>query len=963
MVIFLTGNGKGRMKEWYNPHEIEEKWHRRWEDKKIFQPEPDDREKFFITIPYPYLNGNLHAGHTRTFTIGDVVARYKRMMGYNVLFPMGFHATGTPIVGLAEQIQKKDPETIRVYNLLHEIPLDVLDRIQTPEQIVEYFSREDEAAMKIIGFSIDWRRKFTTTDPHYQKFITWQFNLLRSKNKVVKGSHPVRWCPNDENPVEDHDILRGEDATIIDYTLIKFKLDGDILPCATLRPETVFGVTNLWVNPKIVHVRIKVNGELWIVSREAFEKLRYTDKKVELIGETPGEELIGKKVTNPVTGSSVMILPASFVCPENGSGIVMSVPAHAPYDYLALCDLKGVDLTKYGISEDVSSIPLISLIKVPEYGKYPAVDAVKELKVKDQNDPKAEEATKLVYRREFHGGVLTETTGKYAGMTVSKIKDVLTRDLIENGFADVFYEFSEQPVICRCGATCVIKMVENQWFLNYSDPSWKEQVYTCLKNMEIIPPEMRVDFENKVDWLKDKACARRKGLGTRLPWDTAWMIESLGDSTIYMGYYIIAKYLDEFTPEQLKDEFFNYCFLGKGTPDEVSEKTGIDTGVIKSIRSDFEYWYPVDLRSSGKDLVPNHLLFFLFHHVAIFPEKYWPRAIAINGFVSLEGQKMSKSKGPILTLRSAVKEYGADVTRLYILSTAEHVQDADWRKADVEATRKQMERFYRLAYDFINSGDAGELKLIDKWMQSRLQFRIKETIQALNMMQTRRAVQNAFYLLMNDMKWYERRGGRAARKQILNTWIRLMAPFTPHICEEIGEETGMDMVSLARFPEVDPALIDKGAELAEETTANTLRDMEEIIRLIKIKPKKIVLYTSPAWKKQVLKKALEIKKEKSPDMKTLMNAIMGDPAMRVYGKEIPKFAQKVITDIQGMEKDLMDALLEVDFDEISALNEAREFLSCAVGCCIEIYSADAPEYDPQGKSRFASPMRPAIYIE
>jgi len=951
------------MKERYNPHEIEEKWQRIWTESKIFQPEPDDREKFFITIPYPYLNGNLHAGHTRTFTIGDVVARYKRMLGYNVLFPMGFHATGTPIVGLAEQIQKKDPETMRVYNKLHEIPLDVLNTIQTPEQIVEYFSREAEAAMKIIGFSIDWRRRFTTTDPHYKKFITWQFDLLHSKNKVVKGAHPVRWCPNDENPVEDHDILRGEDATIIDYTLIKFKLNGDILPCATLRPETVFGVTNLWMNTKIVHVRVKANGESWIVSREAYEKLRFTDKKVELIGELAGDELIGKKVTNPVTGSSVLILPASFVSPENGSGIVMSVPAHAPYDYLALSDLKGRDLTKYGISEDVSSIPLISLIKVPEYGKFPAVDAVKELKVKDQNDPKAEEATKLVYRREFHGGVLTETTGKYAGMAVSKIKDLLTRDLIEKGVADVFYEFSESPVVCRCGATCVIKMVENQWFLNYSDPSWKEQVYTCLKNMKIIPPEIRVDFENKVDWLKDKACARRKGLGTRLPWDNAWMIESLGDSTIYMCYYIIAKYLDKFAPEQLKEEFFNYCLLGKGTPEEVSEKTGIYQDVIKSIRSDFEYWYPVDLRTSGKDLIPNHLLFFLFHHVAIFPEMYWPRAIAINGFVSLEGQKMSKSKGPILTLRSAVKEYGADVTRLYILSTAEHVQDADWRKADVESTRKQVERFYKLAYDIIRSEDTEEIKLIDKWMLSRLQYRIIETADALNRIQTRRAVQNAFYMLMNDMKWYERRGGSTARKHILNTWVRLMAPFTPHICEEIGREMGMDIVSLARFPVADAELTDKGAELSEEIIANTLHDMEEIIRLIRIKPKRIILYTSAEWKKQVLKKAIAMKKDNTLDMKTLMNTLMSDPDMHTFRKEIPKFAQKIITDIQGMEPDLMNALLDVDFDEVSALNEARDFIRGVVECNVEIFSADSPGYDPQSKSRFASPMRPAIYIE
>lgn len=959
-------SGELIMKEWYNPREIEEKWQRKWSEEKIFEPEPDDREKFFITIPYPYLNGNLHAGHTRTFTIGDVIARYKRMLGYNVLFPMGFHATGTPIVGLAEQIKNKDPETMRVYNQLHQIPLDILDNIQTPEQIVEYFSEEAESAMKIIGFSIDWRRKFTTTDPHYKKLITWQFILLRSKNRIVKGAHPVRWCPNDKNPVEDHDILKGEDATIIEYTLIKFKLGENILPCATLRPETVFGVTNLWVNPSILHLRVRVNCETWIVSKEAYDKLRFSDKNVELLEEINSDELIGKKVTNPVTGSLVPILPASFVSPENGSGIVMSVPAHAPYDYLALRDLAGVDLSKYGITEDVSSIQLISLIKVPEYGKYPAVDAVLELKVKDQNDPKAEEATKLVYRREFHGGVLTETTGKYAGMAVSKIKDMLTHDLIEQEVADIFYEFSKQPVVCRCGATCVIKMVKDQWFLNYSEPSWKEQVYKCMKNMQIIPPELRVEFENKIDWLKDKACARRKGLGTKVPWDTEWIIESLGDSTIYMSYYIIAKYLDKFEPEQLKEEFFNYCLLGEGTAQDAASSTGIDISIINNIRNDFLYWYPVDLRSSGKDLIPNHLLFFLFHHTAIFPEIHWPLAIAINGFVSLEGQKMSKSKGPILTLKSAVKEYGADITRLYILSTAEHVQDADWRAADIESTRKQFERFYKMAYDCINGEQnpgSSESKFIDKWMSSKLQYRIKETADALNKMQTRRAIQNAFYHMMNDMKWYERRGGISARKEILDVWIRLMAPFTPHVCEEIQEHSGKNFISSDKFPEADISLIDRGAELAEEITGNTLRDIEEIIRLIRIKPKRVILYTAASWKKKVLNKAIMMKKDNVLDMKNLMNALISDPVMRQYAKEIPKFAQKTINDVQGMEIELMDSLTEVDFDETKALYEAVDFLSREIGCNIEIYSADESGYDPQGKSKQAVPMRPAIYIE
>ncbi|MFQ6120676.1 MAG: leucine--tRNA ligase, partial [Methanosarcinales archaeon] len=464
------------MNSTYNCKVIEKKWQERWHKDHIFEAEPDNREKFFITIPYPYLNGNLHAGHTRTFTIGDVIARYKRMQGYNVLFPMGFHVTGTPIVGLAELIQKKDPQTRYVYTHFHDVPEDILYSLDTSEKIVEYFSKESENAMKSIGFSIDWRRKFTTTDPQYKKFIEWQYHLLYNKGLVVKGTHPVRWCPNDENPVEDHDILKGEDANIIDYTLIKFKLNDIILPCATLRPETVFGVTNLWINPDLTYFKIKVNKEIWIVSSEAYEKLimQYINKEIEFIGKVSGKSLIGDVVINPVTGDKVINLPASFVKGENGTGIVMSVPAHAPYDYLALRDL-----------QKHTEIKPISLIEVPEFGEYPAIEVCEELKVKDQNDPKAEDATRLVYKKEFHSGVLKSITGKYAGMKVSEIKEVLAKDLIADGLADVLYDFSESPVICRCGTPCVVKMVKDQWFLNYSNKEWKKKVLQYLKKMQI----------------------------------------------------------------------------------------------------------------------------------------------------------------------------------------------------------------------------------------------------------------------------------------------------------------------------------------------------------------------------------------------------------------------------------------------------------------------------------------------
>jgi leucyl-tRNA synthetase len=962
------------MEQDYDAQRIENKWQSRWNESRIFEPEPDEREKYFITIPYPYLNGNLHAGHTRTFTIGDVIARHKRMLGYNVLYPMGFHVTGTPIVGLAELIESKDPQTMDVYSRLHRIPDDILETLTTPERIVEYFSVEAEKAMRSIGYSIDWRRKFTTTDDTYKKFIEWQFNLLHDKGLIVKGAHPVKWCPNDNNPVEDHDILHGEEATIVDFTLIKFQYDGIILPCATLRPETIFGVTNLWVNPEIEHAKLKVTKdgceEIWVVSQEAYRKLTFTDRTVEFIENVPGKDLVGIKVTNPLSGKEVITLPASFVKPGNGSGIVMSVPAHAPYDYLALKDLYDKDMSEYGITEDLRDIKLISLIQAKEFGDFPAVEAVEQFGVKDQNDPKAEEATKIVYRREFHGGVLKENTGKYAGVAVSKIKDILTRDLIEEGIGEIFYEFSE-PVVCRCGTKCVVNMVKGQWFLNYSDPAWKDKVYKCIEGMDIIPEEIRVEFNNKVDWLKDKACARKKGLGTRLPFDTNWLIESLGDSTIYMSYYITNKFFAQgIDVDQLKPSLFDYVLLGKGSVQQTAIDTGIPETLIANIKSDFDYWYPVDLRSSGKDLVPNHLLFFLFHHVAIFEEDKWPRALAVNGFVSLEGQKMSKSKGPILTLREAVDTYGADVSRMYILSSAEQTQDADWRNIGVESSKKQVERFYKLAKEIIDSGATSgieaELKLIDRWMLSRLQQCVRETNNEMTSIRTRSSLQNAFFLLYNDVKWYQRRGGTALLYDVLDVWVRLMAPFTPHICEEIWSEMGHgegDFVSQAAYPIFCPRFVDNDAELAEELMCSTLSDIEEIIKVTKIKPKMVALYTAPDWKSKAFRMALEMKNEEDLNPGKLIKTLMSDPENRKYGKEIPKYIQKLVPDVSSMKTERFEMLLGMTLDEMTILKENIGCLSNEIGCPIQVYTADNPEYDPESKSRFAAPLRPAIYLE
>jgi|Deesub1362A_J573_1020465.scaffolds.fasta_scaffold00850_13 leucyl-tRNA synthetase len=931
--------------------EIEKKWQQMWEKERIFQPEPTDKPKFFITIPYPYLNGNLHAGHTRTFTIGDAVARFKRMKGYNVLFPMGFHVTGTPIIGLAELIQKRDPNTIRVYGQYHDVPEDILLRLNTPEKIVDYFSKEALEAMKNIGFSIDWRRVFTTTDETYQKFIEWQFYRLKELDLVVKGTHPVRYCPHDKNPVEDHDLLHGENATVVDFTVIKFyyEEDGDkiIFPCATLRPETVFGATNIWLKPA-KYILARVDDETWLISREAYEKLTFTDKKVELIGEVDAEKFFGKYAVNPVNGMKIPILPADFVDLDNATGIVMSVPAHAPYDYIAIEDLKRSDIAeKYRIGKEMlESIKPIVLIKIENENanssdtEVPAKEITEELGIKTQSDPELEKATKLLYKKEFHKGILLEITGEYAGMKVSQIKDKLQRDLIEKGIGDIFYEFSEKPVVCRCGTKCVIKVVRDQWFLNYSKPEWKNTVLGHLERMQIIPDYYKEEFRNKIEWLKDKACARRKGLGTKIPWDKEWLIESLSDSTIYMAYYILAKYINEgkLRAENMTKELLDYVLLGRGSVDAASKSSGMDKKFVEQIRNDFTYWYPVDVRSSGKDLVANHLLFFLFHHIAIFPEEYWPRAIAVNGYVSLEGKKMSKSKGPLLTMKRAVQENGADVTRMYILYASEYDSDADWRKKDVESLASHLKRFYEL----VAENYTREIKppsMLDRWLISRLQRIIRETTDAMENFQTRRAVNSAFFEMMSDVRWYLKRGGDNLAI-ILDDWLKLLSPFAPHICEEIWHLKHDDFISVQRYPEFDESKLDREAEAAEEYIKNLIGDIKEILKFVKAET--VYIAVAEPWKSDVTNIALE-----EGNFKDAMKRIMSDKRFKEVSREIPNFIKKVLKD--GGEF--------IKLDEEKIIEDNREFISLEVGVKVILDSEKVPE----SKRRLSMPGKPAIY--
>src|SRR3989338_9067667 len=800
---------------------IEKKWRQKWIDTRQFESDPNDKEKKFITVAYPYPNSPQHIGHGRTYTLADVHARFYRMQGFNVLFPMGFHYTGTPILGMAKRVEANDKELISNLKNLYEVPEETIKEFVEPVKIANYFHQEIKAGMIEMGYSIDWRREFTTIDPVYSKFIEWQINTLREKNLIIQGSHPVGWCPKDQNPVSQHDTLGDVEPDFTEYILIKFKFEDYIIPTATLRPETIFGVVNLWINPEIIYRKITVDDEKWIVSKECAYKMEFLDKKITYDGEIKGSELIGKTVTVPHRNESIVMFPASFVESETGTGIVMSVPAHAPFDYQALIDLKKSKIEPV-LSTKVNAITPISIIETEGYGENPAKEAVEKFGVVDQKDPKLEEATKEVYGKEFYGGKLKSNTEQFAGIKVAYAKDTIKDWLIKNKHAGILLELTNTPVKCRCGAECVVKVLNNQWFLNYGDKDWKELATKCFDSMNILPQEIRSEFNYVIGWLRERACARQHGLGTKLPWDKDWIVESLSDSVIYMAYYIISKFVNNKTivADNLSKEFFDYIFLDKGDSDKVSSITKISPNIINEIKKEFQYFYPVDSRHSRRYLVPNHLTFFVLNHVAIFPQNNWPKEIVVNGSVLMNGSKMSKSMGNIIPLRKAIQDYGADPIRLAIIISAELLQDADFNMESVSGIQNKLESLYNEC-SRLKAEKMDNLEAEDKWILSKTQIMVSEVTKSIEKMRLREALHDILFSFESDLSWHIKRVNAKNREnisgilhQINSTRVAMLSQFAPHIAEELWEKLGhSNLVSTSQWPEFSAENVNASAKI------------------------------------------------------------------------------------------------------------------------------------------------------
>ena len=527
-------------------------------------------------------------------------------------------------------------------------------------------------------------------------------------------------------------------------------------------------------------------------------------------------------------------MPSDFVKGDVGTGIVTSVPSDAPYDYIALRDLQQNKelIKKYKLNEnEIKEIRPIPIIQTKKYGELAGEKVIKENKIENQNDKKLFSLTQEVYKEGFHNGILLDNCGEYSGMKVIEAKEKMKESLIKSNKADIMYDLSEE-VICRCGNKVIVKKIDDQWFIKYSDEKITSETKNHTKEMLIKPKQYKDNIQRVLDWFQDRACARMGNwLGTKLPFDKKWTIEPISDSTLYPIYYLVSLYYNEgkIKLDEMNEKFFDYVFLGKGKP---------ENKIWEEIRKDVEYWYPLDINLGGKEHQTVHFPVFLMNHIAILPKGMWPNGIFVNYWIIGKCSKISKSKGGAQPIPEAIEKYGVDSMRLYYSHIASPENDVVWDEKTVINYRKNIERIYRLILKTTELENKKDEEL-DKKLIIDLNKEIKLITDSIEIFDLRTATNSAFFILYSKLNDYLNKNG--ANKEIISEfvskWLKLIAPFCPHISEELWEKLGnRNFVSLEKWPEANLEIIKKKKI---DINQKTIFHITEIINKLESKGRKI----------------------------------------------------------------------------------------------------------------------------
>lgn len=932
--------------------QIEQKWQKKWSDAELGRAQvKKNKEKFMMIFAYPGISGFLHVGHMRGFSYTDAICRYERLHGKEILFPVGTHASGNQAIAFANKVKNNDQEWLN-YLKNNGCPEEQITKLTDPKEVINYFNQVYiNDYWKKFGFLCDWDRFTCTTYPDYEKFIQWQFQKLQQKDLLIQKPYYATACINC-GPVaidpSETDIARGGNAEKQEYTLLKFKMQEDYLIAATLRPETIFGQTNLWINPEGKYVKVQVEGENWIISEQAAEKIRYQKDDVLLKEDIEPKKIIGKKVLAPGINQEIIILPASFCNPNRGTGIVTSVPSDAPYDYIALKTLQKnpQECKEYELNyNEVKSIQLIPIIKSKDLGDFPAKEITEKMNITLLEDPKLEEATKEVYKSGYHTGVMMDSCGKYANLKVEQAKELIKAELLQEKNADLLHDLSEE-VICRCGNKVIIKRIDDQWFIRYSDAELTERSKEQAKEMNIFPQEYYENLPSILDWFSDRACARLGNwMGSKFPFDEKWTIEPISDSTLYPIYYIVSKHINNknIKTEELTESFFDYVFLGKG---EGKEKW-------KEIREEFDYFYPLNLNLGGKEHKTVHFPVFLMNHVAILPESKWPQGIFVNWWVTGKGSKISKSKGGAEPIPSAIEKYGVDAMRLYYAHIGSPHVDVVWTEDTVLNYKNALEKIHTIVESSKKLN--GKSKTIDQWLISRTHHHLKKINESMKEYNLRELASITYFSMYDDLKWYLKRGGENQKtiKEFLFIWCKLINPITPHLSEELNQEE--QLISCSNWPKADETKTNHYIEANEILIRETIENMRNVIKLAKIEtPKQFTLFIAQDWLYTlftILTKEIKVTR----DVGEIMKRVLAEEKIALNGKEIGKIVISILKDTSKL-----PFTITSQESELKSMQEAIRFFELEFECEIKVVLAEESEH-PKAKS--AMPGKVGILVE
>jgi leucyl-tRNA synthetase len=330
----------------------------------------------------------------------------------------------------------------------------------------------------------------------------------------------------------------------------------------------------------------------------------------------------------------------------------------------------------------------------------------------------------------------------------------------------------------------------DQWYIEYGQEAWKRQVVDHFNSrVEAFHDETREKFRGCFDWLSAWPCSRQYGLGTRLPFDKSWLIDSLSDSTIYTAYYTIAHLLQGnldgsvpglagLTPDQIDDGFFNYVFLRGPLPE------GADAAAFERCRREFEFWYPVDCRVSGKDLVTNHLTMLLYNHAACLPEDKWPVGIRANGHLKLNGAKMAKSVGNFLTAIESIHRFSASGVRIGLANSGDGADDANFDVSVVKSAIARLTTFIEFVQTPPGVTREEQDTFADELFDARVSRSIEDSDAACSRFMFRAALKASFFELQNWWADYlvmlgETPFSAHLRQRYIEAFVLLNAPIIP----------------------------------------------------------------------------------------------------------------------------------------------------------------------------------------